>query len=139
LPVCPKCGNKVQTPTKVFSVIVEPKESERGFTERKVGMYQCTKCQTKFPTVISKQHYLVVAEEQLKQMQGDLKSFQKNNEELEKELKIVKKDYEQLQNILEKDKKESEIKRLEVKLHALEEQVTYLRKEKGKLEQKLLR
>ena len=73
MPVCPSCGTSTDTPSRVFSVIVEPKEGERGLTQRKVGMYQCSKCGTKFPTIISRQKYLVVAEDQLKKIQSDLR------------------------------------------------------------------
>ncbi|MFI5404662.1 MAG: hypothetical protein ACHQYR_02935, partial [Candidatus Gagatemarchaeaceae archaeon] len=51
-------------------------------TERRVGMYECSRCGTKFPTVISRQRYLIVAEEQLKSIQDELNSMKKGNEDL---------------------------------------------------------
>ena len=42
-------------------------------------MYQCSKCDTKFPTIVSRQKYLVVAEEQLKKIQNDVKDLKKTN------------------------------------------------------------
>lgn len=120
----------------MFTVIVEPKEGERGLTQRKVGMYGCDKCGTKFPTVVSRQHYLIVAEEQLGQIQTDIKDLKKANEELEKRVQLMDREYSDLQKRLDKTKKDSEVRTLETKLDVLQKHVDYLRKEKGELEEK---
>ena len=137
MPACPTCGTTADTPTKVFTVIVEPKEGERGLTQRKVGMYQCSKCNTKFPIIVSRQKYLVVAEDQLRKIQRDLKDMKATNEELEHKVDGLVKDQEELQETLRRKETESLVKQLEVKLNALEGQVSYLRKEKGELEEKV--
>lgn len=137
MPVCPSCGTTTDTPTKVFSVIVEPKEGERGLTQRKVGMYQCPKCGTKFPIIISRQKYLVVAEEQLKKIQGDLEALKSTNQQLESRLDELVRYQEDLQETLRKRERDAQLRQLETKLEALERQVTYLRKEKGELEEKV--
>jgi predicted RNase H-like nuclease (RuvC/YqgF family) len=115
---------------------VEPKEGERGLTQRKVGMYQCEKCGTRFPTVVSRQHYLLVAEEQLTQIQADIRSLKKTNQDLEKKVKAMDKEYEDLQKALDKSKIDTETRVLEAKVQALETHVGYLRKEKEELEGK---
>ena len=99
-------------------------------------MYTCEKCGTKFPTVVSRQHYLVVAEEQLGQIQTDIKSLKKANQELEKRVQTMDREYEDLQKKLDATKKDAETRVLEAKVEALERHVTYLRKEKGELEEK---
>lgn len=137
MPACPSCGTVTDTPTKVFSVIVEPKEGERGLTQRKVGMYQCSKCGTKFPLIISRQKYLIVAEDQLKKIQTDVQDLKKTNQQLEDRIDGLRKDQEDLEKTMTRREKESEVKQLEVKLRALESQVSYLRKEKGELEEKV--
>ena len=137
MPACPSCGTATDTPSKVFTVIVEPAEGERGLTQRKVGMYQCSKCNTKFPIIISRQKYLVVAEEQLKKIQSDLKGLKATNQELEHRIDTLVKDQEGLQESLRNKEKESQLTQLELKLEALEGQVSYLRKEKGELEEKV--
>ena len=137
MPACPSCGNATDTPSKVFTVIVEPKEGERGLTQRKVGMYQCSKCNTKFPIIVSRQKYLVVAEDQLRKIQSDLKDLKATNQTLEQKVNGLVKDQEELQETLKRKDKESQVKQLEVKLTALEGQVSYLRKEKGELEEKV--
>jgi len=137
LPACPSCGTATDTPSKVFTVIVEPNEGERGLTQRKVGMYQCSKCNTKFPIIVSRQKYLVVAEDQLRKIQGDLKDLKATNLELQQKVTDLVKDQEIMQETMTQKDRESQLKQLEVKVHALEGQVSYLRKEKGELEEKV--
>ena len=139
MPNCPKCGNKEALPTRTFSVIVEPAKGERGMTERRVGMYTCSNCGTKFPTVISKQRYLIVAEEQLKSIQEELNSVKKGNEDLNAKVKGMAEQQREMESSMERAAKDNEVKRLQAKLAELEEFVGYLRKEKGELEQKASR
>lgn len=127
----------MNTPSKVFTVIVEPKEGERGLTQRKIGMYECSKCGSRFPTIISRQKYLIVAEEQLKKIQSDLQKLTTTNEELDSKINGLVKEQEELREMMKKKEREAEVKRLETKLDSLESQVAYLRKEKGELEQKV--
>ncbi len=108
-------------------------------TERRVGMYTCSKCGTKFPTVISRQRYLIVAEEQLKSIQDELSSVKKGNEELSAKVEGMAEQQREMENSMERAAKENEVKRLQMKLAELEEFVGYLRKEKGELEQKASR
>jgi septal ring factor EnvC (AmiA/AmiB activator) len=104
--------------------------------ERRVGMYTCSKCGTKFPTVISKQQYLIVAEDQLKSIQTELASLKRGNDELQAEVQTMSAQQKELESTLEKTAKENEVTRLRTKLTELEAFVEYLRKEKGELEQK---
>lgn len=108
-------------------------------TERRVGMYTCGKCGTKFPTVISKQRYLIVAEEQLKSIQDELTSVKKGNEDLTVKVKGMEEQQKEMESSMERAAKGNEVKRLQEKLTELEEFVSYLRKEKGELEQKASR
>lgn len=105
-------------------------------TERKVGMYTCSKCGTKFPTVISRQKYLIVAEEQLKSMQEELNSLKKGNEDLNAKVDGMAQQQKNLESSMDQAAKESELKRLQAKIGELEQFVTYLRKERDELEQK---
>jgi len=117
-------------------VIVEPSKGERGMTERRVGMYTCSKCETKFPTVISRQRYLIVAEEQLKSIQDELIAVKKDNDALNTKVRGMAEQQKELESAMERTAKENEVKRLQEKLSELESFVGYLRKEKGELEQK---
>jgi uncharacterized protein (DUF3084 family) len=115
---------------------VEPVKGERGMTERKVGMYTCSKCGTKFPTVISKQRYLIVAEEQLKSIQDELTSVKKGNDDLNSKVKLMAEQQHEMEASVDRTAKENEVKRLQARMADLEEFVSYLRKEKSELEQK---
>jgi peptidoglycan hydrolase CwlO-like protein len=139
LPSCPNCGTAIAAPSKVFTVIVEPKEGERGLTQRKVGMYTCDKCGTKFPIVVGRQHYLLVAEEQLNKIQTDIKNLKKTNQDLDKRIQLMDKEYAEIQRSLDRSKRDAETRVLETKIEALEKHVGYLRKEKGELEEKTTR
>jgi septal ring factor EnvC (AmiA/AmiB activator) len=108
-------------------------------TERRVGMYTCEKCGTKFPTVISRQKYLIVAEEQLKSIQSELASVKKGNDELNAKVQTMVQQQKDLEESMDRAAKDSEMRRLQAKLAELEEFVGYLRKEKGELEQKASR
>jgi predicted RNase H-like nuclease (RuvC/YqgF family) len=105
-------------------------------TERRVGMYTCSKCGTKFPTVISRQQYLIVAEDQLKAIQTELGSLKRGNVELQTKIQAMTEQQGELESTLERMAKENEVKRLQTKLAELEAFVEHLRKEKGELEQK---
>jgi chromosome segregation ATPase len=108
-------------------------------TERRVGMYTCSKCGTKFPTVISKQQYLIVAEDQLRAIQTELSSLKRGSIDLQTKIQAMTEQQRELEGTLERTAKESEVKRLQTKLTELEAFVEYLRKEKGELEQKASR
>ena len=108
-------------------------------TERRVGMYTCSKCDTKFPTVISRQRYLIVAEEQLKSIQDELNTMKKDNEGLNTKVRGMAEQQRELESAIGRTAKENEVRRLQEKLTELESFVGYLRKEKGELEQKASR
>ena len=114
-------------------------KGERGMTERRVGMYTCSKCGTKFPTVISRQRYLIVAEEQLKSIQDELNAMKKDNDGLNTRVRGMAEQQQELEIAMERTAKENEVRRLEAKLTELESFVGYLRKEKGELEQRASR
>ena len=108
-------------------------------TERRVGMYTCSKCGTKFPTVISKQRYLIVAEEQLRSIQDELTAVKKGNESLTSKVADMEQQQRELEASMDRTAKENDVRHMQEKLADLEEFVRYLRKEKGELEQKASR
>ncbi len=108
-------------------------------TERRVGMYTCSSCGTKFPTVISKQRYLVVAEEQLKSIQDELATVKKGNDELSAKVRGMADQQRELQQSMDRAAKENEVSNLRTKLEQLESFVKHLRKEKSELEEKVSR
>lgn len=107
--------------------------------ERKVGMYTCSKCGTKFPTVISRQRYLIVAEEQLRSLQRELNDVKRSSDVMQAKIKSMEEDQQKLQAVLDRTVKDAEIKQLESRLTELQLYVEHLRKEKGELEQRASR
>jgi len=100
-------------------------------------MYSCPRCGTNFPTVVSRQKYLIVAEEQLRSIQKDLADTKKLNEELDAKARELVNEQTELQHKIERAIKEGETGRLEAKLEELQAYVEHLRKEKEELEQKI--
>lgn len=100
-------------------------------------MYSCPRCGTNFPTVISRQKYLIVAEEQLRSIQKELTDAKKLNENLDAKAREMVNEQAELQKKIEQAIKEGETGKLEAKLAELESYVEHLRKEKDELEQKI--
>src|SRR5437867_10294345 len=99
-------------------------------------MYNGGRCETKFAADLSRQHELIVAEEQLRGIQKELKTVTRDNGELKSRVQAMAKEQDRLQTFLEKTEKNTELKQLETKLNELESYVRYLRKEREELEQK---
>lgn len=118
--------------------MVEPTKGERGLTERRVGMYTCSKCGSKFPVVISKQRYLIVAEEQIKQIQKELKALKEHNEELKRAIELMTKEQTQLQEAMSRTSEQKRIQKLEAKIAELESYVNFLKIEKDELQSKII-
>ena len=99
-------------------------------------MYTCSRCDTKFPTVINRQRYLIVAEEQLKSIQNELNAVKKDNDGLNTKVREMAEQQREFEGAIERTAKENEVRRLQEKLSDLESFVDHLRKEKNELEQK---
>jgi len=102
-----------------------------------VAIYSCPRCGTNFPTVISRQKYLIVAEEQLRSVQKELADTKRHNEELDARARDLVNEQAELQKKIERIIKEGETGKLEAKLAELQSYVEHLRKEKAELEQKI--
>jgi|SRR5579875_349417 len=139
MPACPKCGNKIASASKTFSILVESgrKDSEGGLTEKKMGVYHCEQCGTKFPVVLDRQHYLVVPTKQIKELQDELKALRKSDEELTERVKNLAREQKDLQELLKTAREEAEVKELESRMEYLEKHVEHLKKDREELEQKI--
>lgn len=56
---------------------------------------------------------------------------------MQKKLESLMTEHNNLQNLLENTRKEAEVSQLQTKLHELEQQVSYLKKEKEQLKEKV--
>jgi len=100
-------------------------------------MYSCSRCGTKFPTVVGRQHYLIVVEDELRKMHEELNAVKRSNEELQKRIRSIEDEYLKTQKSMEHDGRAHEIRELESKVDQLESYVTHLRKDKEELEQRI--
>lgn len=58
MPACPECKTMVRSPVKVWATSDPSRDG--GLVERHVGLYECTKCKTKFPYVYGSQSLKLV-------------------------------------------------------------------------------
>jgi exonuclease VII small subunit len=138
LPTCPKCASRVSsTPTRTFTVLVESERTESGFTQKKMASYTCSKCGTKFPIAVDRQHYLVVPADVIKRMESEMRVLQMHNEMFSDSLKELSRGHQELKAALKAAMEESEIRDLEGKVKGLERHVEHLKRDKVELEQKL--
>jgi exonuclease VII small subunit len=138
LPACPKCGNRVSsTPTRTYTVLVESERTESGFTAKKLASYTCSKCNTKFPIAVDRQHYLVVPADVIKRMENDVRVLQMHNEMFSDSLKELTRGQQELKSALKSATEDSELRDLEGKLKGLERHVEHLKRDKVDLEHKL--
>lgn len=144
---CPVCKSSVKGPSKTVSVFVASSSptgsSTKGgnrsdsFVERKMGMYVCDKCLTRFPIVLDRRHYVMVPVKQLRDMQGDLKRLGDSQERLSAKLEQENESRRQTEALMRRSIDEVELKKLEDRLDYLQSHVSHLKKDKEELEQKI--
>src|SRR5208283_1402675 len=76
-PACPNCKAPVESADRVYKVTVEPEQGERGITKREVGMFRCQRCDTTFPRILGRVHYLLVPEAELYRLKKEGEDFKK--------------------------------------------------------------
>ncbi len=64
MPPCPNCQHEVEQPQKVWSVASELR-AQGSFTEKKIALYVCGRCQTKFPIVAGSKRFRIIHEAEL--------------------------------------------------------------------------
>jgi hypothetical protein len=112
---CPDCKTENQTPTRTWKILDEP-SSLGSFSERSVGIFQCSRCGMTFPHVVGRKQYMIVKAEEFMKMKDEIKM-------LNSEVNRIKED--------------ADISELQASVSALEREVSELRKEKKELEVKL--
>ena len=130
---CPQCGTDVPAPSKAWSLLREP-DKRGGILEQKVGIYECTKCRTRFPFAYGSQKLKLVNAEKLQQLVSALTEAKDKSVKLEKKVSEL----EDRKAALEVDIKQLEerltINELQAKANALEREVTFLQDDKRGLE-----
>jgi uncharacterized C2H2 Zn-finger protein len=128
LPACPNCKAAVASTERVYKVVVEPEQGERGVVKRDVGMYRCPRCDTTFPRVLGRIHYLLVPETEFNRIKKDAEENKTRADELELSIDALKK---------EKQLRDKVISSLESELGQLEKHVKHLQAERDRLKNEI--
>lgn len=137
MPSCPNCKATVPTPERVYTVVVEPEMGERGIMKRDVGMFRCPRCDSSFPRVLGKKHYLLVPETEYTRLKKEGEDFKKKNESLEETIEAVRKEQLRHEESLRKELRGGKLESLESELGQLERHVKYLRTERDRLKKEI--
>lgn len=149
MPECPICGNSIKTTPNTVTVFIGSSNSNSSiakklssaspsdFVERKMGMYACDKCLTRFPVVLDRRHYVMVPIKQLRDMQSDIKRLTDGQEKLSTKLDQANEAKKESEGLLKRSIDEAELKKLEDRLAYLQAHVTHLKKDKEELQEKI--
>jgi hypothetical protein len=137
LPACPNCKAAVSSPERVHKVVVEPEQGERGIVKRDVGMYRCPRCDTTFPRVLGRVHYLLVPETELNRLKKDGAQNKARIDELEAAIVSLKKEKDEHEEALTRQLRDKVITSLESELGQLEKHVKHLESERDRLRTEL--
>lgn len=137
MPNCPNCKAAVLSPERMYNVTVEPEEGERGITKREVGMFRCPRCDTSFPRVLGKKHYLLVPEIEFTRLKKEVEDVNGKNVELLGTIEQGKRDLAQREQFLRKELQKDTLTGLESELGQLEKHVKYLRTERDRMKKEV--
>ena len=137
MPACPTCKASVTEPDRVYKVTAEPEQGERGIVKRDVGMYRCQRCDTTFPRVLGRVHYLLVPETEYSRLKKDASDYKAKSETVEEQMEVLRKEKAQREESLTKQLKDSVIAKLEAEVRQLEKNVKQLKTDKSRLETEL--
>jgi hypothetical protein len=137
VPACPNCKASVESPDRVYKVTVEPEQGERGIVKRDVGMFRCPRCDTTFPRVLGRVHYLLVPETEHNRMKKELEACQTDAKSSHDELEALKREKEVSEDTLSKQLRASMIASLEAEIRQLEKSVDQLKADRETLKTEL--
>jgi len=137
LPACPTCKAPVTEPDRVYKVTVEPGEGERGVIKKDVGMFRCQRCDTTFPRVLGRIHYLLVPEAEHNRMKKEIEDGKAIVKRLEDQSEALRKEMLQREEGLAKQLRGGVISSLEAEIRQLEKNVKQLKSDKDKIQAEL--
>jgi len=137
LPACPNCKASVSSPDRVYKVVVEPEQGERGIVKRDIGMFRCPRCDTTFPRVLGRVHYLLVPESEFNRLKKEGEESKTRAGELEGEMEVLKKEKLEQGEMLTRQLRDKVISSLESELGQLERHVKHLQAERDRLKNEI--
>lgn len=137
MPACPNCKASVTSADRVYKVTVEPEQGERGIVKRDVGMFRCPRCDTTFPRVLGRVHYLLVPETEHNRMKKEIEDGKAGIKQLDEQIEALRKERQQREDYLAKQLRDGVISGLEAEIRQLEKNVKQLKSEKEKIRAEL--
>ena len=137
MPACPNCKASVSSPDRVYKVVVEPEQGERGIVKRDIGMFRCPRCDTTFPRVLGRVHYLLVPESEFNRLKKEGEESKTRAGELEGEMEVLKKEKLEQGEMLTRQLRDKVISSLESELGQLERHVKHLQAERDRLKNEI--
>ncbi len=137
LPACPNCKASVASPERVYKVVVEPEQGERGVVKRDVGMYRCPRCDTTFPRVLGRVHYLLVPESEFNRLKKDAEENKIKADEVELSMNALRKEKLEHDDVMMRQLRDKVISSLESELGQLEKHVKHLQAERDRLKNEI--
>ena len=134
LPACPNCKAPVTSPDRVYKVVVEPEQGERGVVQRDVGMFRCPRCDTTFPRVLGRVHYLLVPDSEFKRLKKEAEENKTKADDLDVTMEALRKEKLEREESLTQQLRDKIIAGLESELAQLEKHVEHLREERDSLQ-----
>jgi len=117
LVLCPECKTDNKKPSRTWKILDDP--NRLGvFNERGVGIFQCVRCGTTFPSVVGNRQLAIVDANEYSKLTKRITDILEENKKLKEEVDIVS---------------------LQAKVEALEREVSALINEKKELYLKLSR
>ena len=133
LPACPNCKAPVTSPDRVYKVVVEPEQGERGVIQRDVGMFRCPRCDTTFPRVLGRVHYLLVPDSEFKRLKKEAEEGKTKAADADAAVETLRKENLAREEDLTRQLREKVISGLESEVVQLEKHVEHLREERDRL------
>jgi hypothetical protein len=134
MPACPTCKAPVSSPDRVYKVVVEPEQGERGVVQRDVGMFRCPRCDATFPRVLGRVHYLLVPDTEFKRLKKEAEENKAKASDLDVTVEALRREKLEREEALTQQLRDKVIAGLESELGQLEKHVEHLREERDRLQ-----
>lgn len=125
------------SPDRVYKVTVEPEQGERGIVKRDVGMFRCQRCDTTFPRVLGRVHYLLVPETEHNRMKKEIEDGNAGIKKLQQQVEGLQKERQEREDALVRQLRDGVISSLEGEIRQLEKSVKQLKTDREKMKAEL--
>jgi predicted RNA-binding Zn-ribbon protein involved in translation (DUF1610 family) len=134
--VCPSCGTTIVSASS-SSASVEIDYGGGKASRRSLDQYSCEKCGSHFAVLRGRGDVELVPTKDISTVFARLKRAESSNEILRKRVSSLGAEKRSLAGALKRAKEMSYTRTLQTKVDQLEQQVAYLKKERGRLQERL--